>query len=117
LAASVGVPLAILVPDFKAAELAGSGAYVAEFVTNLVGKAFANFTEEGIGFLAVAFRHQLDAAVGEVADVAGDGVAPGDRVGCVTEADALDVASVCDGVAVRGRCHFTGGKEAVFRYR
>jgi hypothetical protein len=33
-----------------------------------------------------------------------------DRVGCVAEADALDVAGVVDGVAMGSHCHLSAAK-------
>lgn len=67
--------------DFETEELAGGGADVVALVADVVGEAVADGLEEGVGFLAVAFDDKLDAAVGEVADVAGDFVVAGDRVG------------------------------------
>ncbi len=90
--------------DFEATEFAGGGADVAALVADVVGEALAYLLEEGVGFAPVAFGDELDAAVGEVADIAGDLVAAGDRVGRVPEADALDVAGVVDGVAMEGHC-------------
>ena len=61
--------------DFEGGEFAGGGADVAALVADVVGEAVANGFEERIGFVAVAFDDEFDAAVGQVADVAGDVVA------------------------------------------
>jgi hypothetical protein len=100
------------VSDFEAVEFARGWAYVAALVADVVGKALADFPEEGVGFAAFAFGDELDAAVGQVADVAGNLVAAGDRVGCVAEADALDVAFVIHGAAMGGHCHSERSEES-----
>ncbi len=89
-----------LVADFERGEFASGGADVAALVADVVAEAVADGLEERVGFLAVGFDDEFDAAIGEVADVAGDFVVARDRVGGVAEADALDVAGVMDGGAL-----------------
>ena len=86
--------------DFEGGEFAGGGADVAALVADVISEAVADGLEKSVGLAAVAFDDEFDAAIGQVADVAGDFVVASDRVGCVAEADALDVAGVGDGVAL-----------------
>ena len=54
---------------------------------------FFDFGEEGVEFVGVVGHDiEFDAAVGEIADGAGDVEACGDSAGGVAEADALDAA-------------------------
>jgi hypothetical protein len=62
------------------------------FVTNEGLEAvITDGLKEGLEFEAVAFGHQFDAAIGEIADGAADIEAGGDLTGGVAEADALHV--------------------------
>src|SRR5689334_21142777 len=89
-----------LVANFEGGEFAGGGADVGSLVADVIAESGADSFDERIEFLSGAFGDELDAAVREVADKASDFVVARDRMGCVAEANALDMASVVDGVAL-----------------
>src|SRR5262249_16825943 len=57
------------VADVEAGELAGGGADVVAFVSDVVEKSVADFFEEGIDGVPLAFGDELDTTIGQVADV------------------------------------------------
>ena len=78
-----------LMADFEGGEFAGGGADVVALVADVVREAVADGLEERVGFVAVAFGDELDAAVGEVADVAGDVVLQRDVLSGIAEPNPL----------------------------
>ncbi len=86
--------------DAEIVEFAGGRALVAFLVADEVEKAFPDFTEEGIGFAANTLGDELDATVGQIADVARYFVAMCDFEGRVSEANALHVTGVMYGAAM-----------------
>src|SRR5690349_19972707 len=98
--------------DFEGREFAGGRADVGALIADVVSETIADGFEEAVDFLAGTFGDEFDTTVGEIADKAGDFVVACDRVSGVSEANALDVASVVDGVALRGHCVSGRGWEA-----
>ena len=81
--------------DGKSGDAGEWGDGVGFFFADVVGEfaVFFDFGEEGVEFVGVVGHDiEFDAAVGEIADGAGDVEAGGDSAGGVAEADALDAA-------------------------
>jgi hypothetical protein len=86
--------------DGEAAEALGGGPVVVALGDEAGEAAFGDALEEGLEFAFSALGDEFDAAVGEVADLAGDVVAASEPADGGAEADALDTAAVVGGDAL-----------------
>jgi hypothetical protein len=95
------IPTFLLMTDIKASasELAGGGAAVDGVFADVVGHGLDDSVDQAVQLGRFAFGDHLDAAVGHVFDVAGDGKIARDARGSISKANALNAAGEVDGVA------------------
>jgi hypothetical protein len=77
--------------DIKAVEFAGGGSGMGFDPTQIAGHLLLDRFHYVVHLLLVPFHDQLDAAIGQIADIALDVVPQGDVLSRVTEAHPLNV--------------------------
>lgn len=85
--------------NLEAGELVGRRLSINPLVANEAQEPLADVVEKRGQLVLLPFRDQLDAAIGQVPHEAIDLVPLGNRLGCVTKADALHVALIEDGLS------------------
>jgi hypothetical protein len=74
--------------------------HVAAFVANVAEKPLANFAQEGVQLVRLAFGDQFDATIGEIANVTADFVAASDRMRRVSKPDTLHSPGILHGATL-----------------
>src|SRR5436189_230296 len=82
--------------SFKAGEFAGCAAHDGLGVANVSGHGIRHRGQETLDLGPLPFRHELHAAVRQVADKAGHAKAASDVAGAEAKADSLDAPGVMD---------------------
>jgi hypothetical protein len=102
-------------PDIELGEFAGGGEEVGIDFLDIPGHSIADVGDELIHVRIRAFHHQLNPAIGEIADVSTNIVPLGDVPHGVPETDALHVAGEIAGfpMAALGHRH----RRAIYRKR